>query len=102
MGKYYAQTNSLCYKAALPMMVRQKLYTPSCKKRFDISVNSWHNYLREVIHIARQRTIKYPPKREKFTKKQIQRAVDKVIRERLEREAATLKTQTNATSSKNK
>ena len=33
MGKYYAQTNSLCYKAALPIMVRQKLYTPSCKKR---------------------------------------------------------------------
>ena len=52
--------------------------------------------------MARQRTIKYPPKREKFTRQQIQRAVDKIIRERLEREAATLKTQTNATSSKDK
>jgi hypothetical protein len=52
--------------------------------------------------MARQRTVKYPPKRGKFTKKQIQRAVDKVIRERLEREATTLKTQTNTTSSKDK
>ena len=36
--------------------------------------------------MARQRTIKYPPKRGKFTKRQIQRAVDKVVRERLERD----------------
>ena len=35
--------------------------------------------------MAKQRTIKYPPKRGKFTKRQIQRAVDKVVRERLER-----------------
>jgi len=37
--------------------------------------------------MARQRTVKYPPKRGKFTRRQIQRAVDKVVRERLEREA---------------
>ena len=37
--------------------------------------------------MARQRTVKYPPKRGKFTRLQIQRAVDKVVRERLEREA---------------
>lgn len=37
--------------------------------------------------MARKRTVKYPPKRGKFTRRQIQRAVDKVIRERLEREA---------------
>ena len=47
--------------------------------------------------MARQRTVKYPLKRGKFTRRQIQRAVDKVIHERLEREAATLKTQTNTT-----
>ena len=52
--------------------------------------------------MARQRTVKYPPKRGKFTRRQIQRAVDKVVRERLEREAATLKTQTNTTSSNDK
>ena len=40
--------------------------------------------------MARQRTIKYPPKRGKFTKRQIQRAVDKVVRERLERESSLL------------
>ena len=37
--------------------------------------------------MARQRTVKYPPKRGKFTRKQIQRAVDKVVRERIERGA---------------
>ena len=37
--------------------------------------------------MARQRTVKYPPKRGKFTRRQIQQAVDKVVRERLEREA---------------
>ena len=35
--------------------------------------------------MARKRTVKYPPKRGKFTRRQIQRAVDKVVRERLER-----------------
>lgn len=40
--------------------------------------------------MARQRTIKYPPKRGKFTKRQIQRAVDKVVSERLERESSLL------------
>ena len=35
--------------------------------------------------MARQRTIKYPPKRGKFTRRQIERAVDKVVRERRER-----------------
>ena len=35
--------------------------------------------------MARKRTVKYPPKRGKFTRRQIQRAVDKVIRERRER-----------------
>ncbi|MDE0088139.1 MAG: nucleotidyltransferase [Candidatus Poribacteria bacterium] len=39
--------------------------------------------------MARQRTIKYPPKRGKFTKRQIQRAVDKVVYERLERESSS-------------
>ena len=42
--------------------------------------------------MARQRTIKYPPKRGKFTKRQIQRAVDKVVRERLERESSSAST----------
>ena len=32
--------------------------------------------------MARKRTVKYPPKRGKFTRRQIQRAVDKVIQER--------------------
>lgn len=35
--------------------------------------------------MARKRTVKYPPKRGKFTRRQIQRAVDKVIRERRKR-----------------
>ncbi len=35
--------------------------------------------------MARQRTVKYPPKRGKFTRRQIERAVDKVVRERRER-----------------
>ena len=47
--------------------------------------------------MARQRTIKYPPKRGKFTRRQIQRAVDKVVRERLEREAKEASKQTNTT-----
>ncbi len=47
--------------------------------------------------MARERTIKYPPKRGKFTKRQIQRAVDKVIRERLEREAREAEGQTHPT-----
>ena len=37
--------------------------------------------------MARQRTIKYPPKRGKLTKRQVKRAVEKVVRERLAREA---------------
>lgn len=45
--------------------------------------------------MARQRTIKYPPKRGKFTKRQIQRAVDKVVRERLERDGKKTSGQTN-------
>jgi len=40
--------------------------------------------------MARQRTIKYPPKRGKFTRRQIQRAVDKVVGERLERNPSLL------------
>ena len=40
--------------------------------------------------MARQRTIKYPPKRGKFTKRQIQRAVDKVLHERLEQKPSSL------------
>ena len=50
--------------------------------------------------MARQRTIKYPPKRGKFTRRQIQRAVDKVVRERLEREAREASGQTSTTVSK--
>ena len=50
--------------------------------------------------MARQRTVKYPPKRGKFTRRQIQRAVDKVVRERLEREAKKASDQTNLTVSK--
>ena len=57
---------------------------------------------KEVIHIARQRTVKYPPKRGKFTRRQIKRAVDKVVRERLEREAREAAEQTDATLSKEK
>ena len=45
--------------------------------------------------MARQRTIKYPPKRGKFTRRQIQRAVDKVVRERLEREGKKTSVQTD-------
>ena len=37
--------------------------------------------------MTRQRTVKYPPKRGTLTKRQVKRAVEKVIRERLEREA---------------
>ena len=37
--------------------------------------------------MARERIVKYPPKRGKLTKRQVERAVRKVIRERLEREA---------------
>ena len=48
--------------------------------------------------MARKRTVKYPPKRGKFTRRQIQRAVDKVIRERLEREAREAVGQTAASS----
>ena len=39
--------------------------------------------------MARQRTIKYPPKRGKFTKRQIQRVVDKVVHERFDRESSS-------------
>ena len=46
--------------------------------------------------MARQRTIKYPPKRGRFTKKQIQSAVDKVVRERLEPESSSLLLETIA------
>ena len=35
--------------------------------------------------MARQRTVKYPPKRGKLTKRQVKQAVDKVVRERRER-----------------
>ena len=45
--------------------------------------------------MARQRTIKYPPKRGKFTRRQIQRAVDKVVRERLERDGKKTSGQTD-------
>lgn len=38
--------------------------------------------------MARQRTVKYPPKRGKLTKRQVKQAVEKVVRERLEREAS--------------
>ena len=37
--------------------------------------------------MARQRIVKYPPKRGKLTKREVKRAVEKVVRERLEREA---------------
>lgn len=56
--------------------------------------------------MARQRTIKYPPKRGKLTKHHVKRAVEKVVRERLEREAkeaeiqVTLKVSEPKTSSK--
>ena len=50
--------------------------------------------------MARQRTVKYPPKRGKFTRRQIQQAVDKVVRERLEREAKEAAEQADATLSK--
>ena len=50
--------------------------------------------------MARQRTVKYPPKRGKFTRRQIQRAVDKVVGERLEQEAREAAEQADATLSK--
>ena len=37
--------------------------------------------------MARKRMVKCPAERRKFTRRQIQRAVDKVIRERLKQEA---------------
>ena len=37
--------------------------------------------------MARERTVKYPPKRGKLTEKQIQRAMEKVIYTRLGRDA---------------
>ena len=40
--------------------------------------------------MARQRTIKYPPKRGKFTKRQIQHAVDNVFREQFEQKPSSL------------
>lgn len=52
--------------------------------------------------MARQRTVKYPPKRGKFTRRQIQRAVDKVVRERLEREAKEAVQQENPKASEPK
>ena len=52
--------------------------------------------------MAKQRTIKDPPKRGRFTPRQIERAVKKVIQERLEREAKEAAEQTNATLSKKK
>ena len=49
--------------------------------------------------MARERTIKFPPRKRggKLTVRQIERAVDKVIRERLEREAREAEGQTDAT-----
>ena len=52
--------------------------------------------------MARQRTIKYPPKRGKLTKRQVKRAVEKVVRERLEREAKEAAEQEDATLSEKK
>ncbi len=52
--------------------------------------------------MARQRTIKYPPKRGKLTKHQVKRAVEKVVRERLEREAKEAAKQSNEHLSENK
>lgn len=40
--------------------------------------------------MARQRTIKYPPKRGKFTKRQIQHAVDNVFRKQFEQKPSSL------------
>lgn len=56
----------------------------------------------EVIHMARQRTIKYPPKRGKLTKREVKRAVEKVVRERLEREAKEAAQQANPNVSETK
>jgi hypothetical protein len=36
-------------------------------------------WFKEVIRVARERTVKYPPKRGKLTKRQIDRAVEKVV-----------------------
>ncbi len=52
--------------------------------------------------MARERTVKYPPKRGKFTRLQIQRAVDKVVRERLEREAKEAAQRANPKASESK
>ena len=41
------------------------------------------------IPMARQRTIKFPPKRGKLTIRQIEQAVDKVIQKRRAQEAIT-------------
>ena len=52
--------------------------------------------------MARKRMVKYFPKRRKFTKRQIQRAVDKVIRETLGREAKEAAAQEDAILSEKK
>ena len=49
--------------------------------------------------MARERIVKFPPKRGKLTKRQVERAVRKVIRERLEREAMEAEGQTDPTGS---
>lgn len=54
--------------------------------------------------MARERTVKLPPRKRggKLTVRQIERAVKKVIRERLEREAKEAAEQANATLAKEK
>ena len=47
--------------------------------------------------MARERIVKFPPKRGKLTKRQVERAVRKVIRERLEREAMEAEGQPDST-----
>ena len=44
--------------------------------------------LKEVIRVARERIVKDPPKRGKLTKRQVQRAVEKVVYARRSREEA--------------
>ena len=45
-------------------------------------------WFKEVIRMARERTVKDPPKRGKLTKRQIQRAVEKVVYARRSNEKA--------------
>ena len=50
----------------------------------ELLIETW---FKEVIRVARERTVKYPPKRGKLTRSQVKRAVEKVVHGRHDKEA---------------